>query len=136
VLPVDLTSTWIPLSLLAVLCAYMFVLFQRERRASLAFDGAEATMATGGGHDIGHTTGHTEAPVGVPAVEHAVPTEQQPAPAQPHAAPASAAPEQAHEKKKRKLIWRTAGVWLPFIVGFAAQAYLDIVKPLVEKAAG
>jgi hypothetical protein len=121
VLPVDLTSTWIPLSLLAVLCAYMFVLFQRERRSALAFEGPEAAPAAahGGGHSAPAPEAHPE-PV------HAAPAA--------HAAPVHAASEE--KPKRRRLLWRTAFIWLPFVAGFAAQAYLDIIKPLVEKTAG
>lgn len=122
-LPVDLTSTWIPLSLLAVLCTYMFVLFQRERRAALAFDSTETTAPVAAPHV-------DPAPVSAEAVhEPAAPVH---APAA-HVEPVHAAPE---KRKPRRLLWRTAIVWLPFVIGFAGQAYLDIIKPLVEKAAG
>lgn len=129
-LPVDLTSTWIPLSLLAVLCAYMFVLFQRERRSALAFEGVEPASpvsAPAGGHDAGHAP--------APEAHASAPAHAEPAHAAP-AHPAPAADVSLGEKQKRSLLWRTARIWLPFLVGFGGQAYLDLIKPLVEKAAG
>jgi hypothetical protein len=70
-----------------------------------------------------------------PAASHAAPA------AEAAAAPASHAPAmqaaEAPQKKKRSLIWRgwAMRIWVPFIVGFGGQAYLDIIRPLVEKAA-
>ncbi|MDR3498627.1 MAG: hypothetical protein P4L72_05295 [Parvibaculum sp.] len=124
-LPIDMTSTWIPLGLLAVLCGYMVHLFRQERREALAFAGAEPVS-------------HMPAPASsgeAPAASHAAPAaEAAPAPAS-HA-PATQAAE-APQKKKRSLIWRgwAMRIWVPFIVGFGGQAYLDIIRPLVEKAA-
>ncbi|HEY4343237.1 MAG TPA: hypothetical protein VGN05_02735 [Parvibaculum sp.] len=130
-MPVDLTSTWIPLSLLAVLCTYMFVLFQRERRASLAFESMEPAapaVTHVSGHDIGHAESH-EAPVAAPA-----PAEARVAPtSSAHVVPAQAV---APEKAKTSLMWRTAHIWLPFVAGFAGQGYLDVIKPMIVKAAG
>ena len=40
------------------------------------------------------------------------------------------------EKTKRKLRWRTAWIWMPFLIGFFGQAYLSFIKPMVENAAG
>ncbi len=122
----DLTSTWIPLSLLAVLCAYMAVLFQRERRMSHELDAAETTISVaapavhGGGHAPAETS-HVQA---MPAPAH-------------HAAPAMHShAEPAPVRKKPRLLWRTASIWLPFTAGFAGQAYLNIIRPLIEKMAG
>lgn len=92
------------MSLLAVLSAYMVHLFLQERRQSLALAGAE----------------------GVEAISMEPPA----APA----APVASASEAAPAKRKARLLWRTAWLWLPFVAGFAGQAWLDIVKPLVEKA--
>jgi hypothetical protein len=122
VLPVDLTSTWIPLSLLAVLCGYMFILFQRERRATLAFEGME-TMAPA---PVAHASSH-----GGGSAMAAAPA---PAPLAP-LAPVAPSPVTSEERKPR-LLWRTASIWLPFVGGFAGQAYFDIIAPLMEKAAG
>ncbi|MGB3811002.1 MAG: hypothetical protein WA943_12990 [Parvibaculum sp.] len=59
-----------------------------------------------------------------------------PAPAH-HAAPAMHSPaEPAPVRKKPRLLWRTASIWLPFTAGFAGQAYLNIIRPLIEKMAG
>lgn len=119
-LPIDMTSTWIPLGLLAVLCGYMVHLFRQERREALAFAGTEPAS-------------HAPAPASsgdAPAASHAAPAaEAAPAPATPAA--------EAPRKKKRSLIWRgwAMRIWVPFIVGFGGQAYLDIIRPLVEKAA-
>lgn len=56
-----------------------------------------------------------------------------PAPAAPPvAAPAKA--EDAPTKKKMKLRWRTAWIWMPFLIGFFGQAYLSFIKPLVDGA--
>lgn len=124
-LPIDMTSTWIPLSLLAVLCAYMVYLFRQERREALAFAGAEpaahapAAASSADAHAASHAA---------PAVEAA------PAPAS-HAPAAPAA--ETPRKKKRSLIWRgwAMRIWVPFLVGFGGQAYLDIIRPMIEKAA-
>lgn len=124
-MPVDLTSTWIPLSLLAVLSVYMFILFKRERREALAFQGEaassghEATPATHADH--GHDAHGHDA--------HAAPAAHAAAPAETHHA-------EAPKKKKASLKWRTAHIWLPFVAGFGWQAYLDFIKPMLEKAAG
>lgn len=53
---------------------------------------------------------------------------------EPPAAPATAS-ETAPAKRKAKLLWRTAWLWLPFVAGFAGQAWFDIVKPLLDRAA-
>ena len=142
--PVDLTSTWIPLSLLAVLSTYMYVLFRRERRLSHALE------AEGG--EVGHTTvipasatmageaaaaveGEGEHKTEAPAAEAApAPAESAPAPAPtPVAVPAAEAPA---KPKKRRILWRTAYIWLPFIAGFGWQAYLDFIKLWLEKTTG
>jgi hypothetical protein len=123
-----MTSTWIPLALLAALCAYMIHLFRLERREALAFSGAEtvspapAVASSGGGHDAGH---------GAPAADAA---HSAPAPAPAHAPAAHVEPA---PKKKRPLIWRgwAMRIWVPLLLGIGGQAYLDLIKPLVEKAA-
>ncbi len=128
-MPLDMTSTWIPLALLAALCAYMIHLFRLERREALAFSGAEtvspapAAAPAGGGHDAGH---------GAPAADAA-----HAAPAPAHAPSAPATHTDAAPKKKRRLIWRgwAMRIWVPLLVGVGGQGYLDLIKPLVEKAA-
>ena len=138
--PVDLTSTWIPLSLLAVLSTYMYVLFRRERQMSNAFEAeggdvgtttvipASATMA---GEAAAAVEGEGEHKAEVPATEAApAPAEVAPAPA---AAPAAEAPAKS---KKRRVLWRTAYIWLPFVAGFGWQAYLDFIKLWLEKTTG
>jgi hypothetical protein len=122
-----MTSTWIPLSLLAVLCAYMVHLFRQERREAHAFAVAEPaashdTAAAPAPSGVGQDTGHA------PAADAGHPAPAAPAPAA-HAEPAP--------KRKRKLIWRgwAMRIWVPFIIGFGGQLYLDLIKPLVEKAA-
>lgn len=134
--PVDLTSTWIPLSLLAVLCTYMFVLFQRERRMAHAFEAeggeaapaatipASATMAGEAAAAAVEAEDKAEAPAAEAAPAHVEPAHA--------AAPAAEAPAKS---KKRRLLWRTAFIWLPFLVGFGWQAYLDFFKAMLEKAA-
>lgn len=123
-LPVDLTSTWIPLSLLAVLCGYMFILFYRERRATLVFDGMEIAAPTAVAYAANHSGSATAAVEPAPAAQALR--------AQSPVVPAPA----VSEKRKSPLLWRTASVWLPFVGGFAGQAYFDIIAPLLEKAAG
>lgn len=114
-MPVDITSTWIPLSLLAALCLYMYILFQRERREAIAYENELA--AAGGDHDA---SAHAS-----PAV-HAEPA---------HAAPAASYDHSdASASKKASLAWRTAYLWLPIVAGFGWQAYIDIIKPMLEQA--
>lgn len=126
--PVDLTSTWIPLSLLAVLCTYMFVLFQRERRMAHAFEAeggetAPVTAIPASATMVGEAAAAVEAEEKVEA----------PADEAPAAAPA---PEATTEPKKRRMLWRTAFIWLPFLAGFGWQAYIDFFKAMLEKSAG
>ncbi|MDZ4381473.1 MAG: hypothetical protein U0942_09050 [Parvibaculum sp.] len=116
-MPVDLTSPWIPLSIIMLLGLFMIRQFIQERQAArvLALEQASA-------------------PAAPPAVETAA--EGSPvvavAPA-PVAAPSASAPEKP-ARKKMKLRWRTAWIWLPFLVGFFGQAYLSFVKPMLENA--
>lgn len=121
-LPIDMTSTWIPLTLLAALCAYMIHLFRMERRDALAFAGAE-TVSQPSSAPAAAVSGGGEAPAAAPV---AVAAET---PHAPMAEPAA--------KKKRKLIWRgwAMRIWVPLLIGFGGQTYLDLIRPLVEKAA-
>lgn len=59
-----------------------------------------------------------------------------PAAAEPAPAPVAAAPvaDEKPAKKKMKLRWRTAWIWLPFLIGFLGQAYLSFIKPMVDSA--
>lgn len=146
---INLTSTWIPMSLLAVLSLYMYILFRRERREAMAFaasgsDHGHAAPAADHGHghsDHGHGGDHGHA---APAADHGHghADHGHHAPATPaHHEPLVAAPA----KKKGRLVWRTAYIWLPIVAGFGAQAYLDFgghayyqetIKPIIEKSAG
>lgn len=119
---VDLTSTWIPLGFLGVLLLYMVRLFLQERRESMALAAAEAMSAPT-----------------PPTLEDATVEATQPA-AEPSVAPIATIPPvetavAAAPRRKSSLVWRAAWIWLPFVAGFAGQAYLDVVKPLLEKTA-
>jgi hypothetical protein len=121
--PVELTSTWIPLSLLILLSMYMYVLFRRERRESLAIEAQGAPIlatephhAPADNHTADHGTGHSALAVDHGHVAHI------------------AAPET--KKNKGSLIWRTAYLWLPLVAGFGWQAYLDFFRHMIEKTAG
>ena len=108
-MPVDLTSPWIPLSIIMLLGLFMIRQFIQERKAAsvLALEQASA-------------------PAAEPAAAVAPATEP---------APSSAAPApEKPGKKKMKLRWRTAWIWLPFLIGFFGQAYLSFVKPMLENA--
>lgn len=108
VVPVDLTSPWIPLSLIMVLGIFMVRQFVQERREARALAFAESSGAA--------PSTQVEAAAPAPAVE-------------PVAAPAA-----IPEKKKMKLRWRTAWIWLPFLAGFFGQAYLSFIKPMLDNA--
>ena len=126
----QLTSTWIPLGLLAVLAMYMFHLFRQERRQSLELIAAEtATAASAPKPDALEM----EAAHAVEAAPEAAAAAPVPAPAA-APVPAPMAATSTPAKRKASLVWRTAWIWLPFLTGFAGQAWLDIVKPLVEKS--
>jgi hypothetical protein len=103
--PVDLTSPWIPLSIIMLLGLFMFRQFREERRESRELILAEAAAAAA----APKTDVAPSAPLG-----------------------ASSEPE----KRKRKLRWRTAWIWMPFLIGFFGQAYLSFIKPMVDNAAG
>ncbi|MEN6544230.1 hypothetical protein [Parvibaculum sp.] len=129
---VDLTSTWIPLGILGVLVLYMIHLFMRERRVSKELLAAE-TLAPAAAPAPAEAT-----PVAAPAVE--------PVPVETRAADPVSIPvvEVAKDKSagRRSLVWRTAWIWLPFIIGFGGQAYLDhkpvidpMIDPLLQKLA-
>lgn len=108
VVPVDLTSPWIPLSIIMLLGVFMVRQFMQERRDARALAFAEAQAG--------------------PAVA--------PAAAEPAPAPVAAAPvaDEKPAKKKMKLRWRTAWIWLPFLIGFLGQAYLSFIKPMGDSA--
>ena len=136
--PVDLTSTWIPLSLLAVLSTYMYVLFRRERQMSHAFEaeGGEATTTT---VIPASATMAGEAAAAVEGEGEHTSEESETKAEAPAAAPAqaSAAVAEAPAKpKKRRILWNTAYLWLPFVAGFGWQAYLDFIKLWLEKTTG
>lgn len=103
-MPVDLTSPWIPLSIIMLLGVFMYRQFLEERRESRELELAEA------------------------AAEAAPKTDVAP--------PAPLGSADKPVKKKRKLRWRTAWIWLPFLIGFFGQAYLSFIKPMVDNAAG
>ena len=104
VVPVDLTSPWIPLSIIMLLGVFMVRQFMQERRDARALAFAEA---------------------------QAGPAATEPAPAPAAAAPVAV---EKPAKKKMKLRWRTAWIWLPFLIGFFGQAYLSFIKPMVDSA--
>ncbi|MDO9127793.1 MAG: hypothetical protein Q7U42_13075 [Parvibaculum sp.] len=104
VVPVDLTSPWIPLSIIMLLGVFMVRQFMQERRDARALAFAEA---------------------------QAGPAAAEPAPAPAAAAPVAV---EKPAKKKMKLRWRTAWIWLPFLIGFVGQAYLSFIKPMVDSA--
>lgn len=109
-MPVDLTSPWIPLSIIMLLGLFMIRQFIQERQAARALALEQAS-----------------APAAEPAAAAAPATEPAPSSAAP-------APEKPGKKKKTKLRWRTAWIWLPFLIGFFGQAYLSYVKPMLENA--
>lgn len=108
-MPVDLTSPWIPLSIIMLLGLFMIRQFIQERTAARL----EEATALAGPPAAAATAEAAPAPVAAPSVA--------PAPEKPG-------------KKKMKLRWRTAWIWLPFLIGFFGQAYLSYVKPMLENA--
>lgn len=105
-MPFDLTSIWMPLSLIGLLGIYMVAQFIQERRDTRRALAEEAEV-------------RASAPADAAPVLAVTPV-------------AMAAPE---EKKKRKLRWRTAWIWMPFLIGFFGQAYLSYIKPMLEAGA-
>ncbi|MFZ2469670.1 MAG: hypothetical protein WAW54_14885 [Parvibaculum sedimenti] len=115
---VDLTSTWIPLGILGVLLLYMIHLFLQERRISRELLAAEAVAPA--------TPEPIEAPAVAAPVVEAAPVEAK-----------VAEPVSEKPTAKRSLVWRTAWIWLPFLIGVGGQAYLDhkpLIDPLLQKA--
>ncbi|MBO6634415.1 hypothetical protein [Parvibaculum sp.] len=111
-MPVDLTSPWIPLGIIVLLGVFMIRQFREERRQARELVLAEsAAPAAAPSPEVGQT----------PA----------PAPVVPAAAPEKT---EASGKKKMKLRWRTAWIWMPFLIGFLGQAYLTFVKPMMDGA--
>lgn len=112
-MPVDLTSPWIPLSLIMLLGVFMIRQFRQERREARQLALAESLAPA-------------EAPSpegGSPALERVEPV-----------ATLAKAEEASSAKKKMKLRWRTAWIWMPFLIGFFGQAYLTFVKPMMDGA--
>lgn len=138
---VDFTSTWIPLSLLAVLVAYMIHLFRKERRESIALEQVEAAAASAAAAAASAAASAATVAAEVAEMVHASPAAEPATPAAPAAPTPSMAAEEPRKTKeeavkaKPSLVWRTAWIWLPFVAGFAGQAYLDVLKPLLEKTA-
>lgn len=131
-MPVELTSTWIPLSILAVLCAYMLMLFKKERAEARVY---EAELAAGGGAvavspdisgGLAGDVAHVEPAAAHNHDAHDTVVDAHDAVVDAHDA-VVAAPTKA--KRKRSLAWNTAYLWLPLVTGFAGQAYLDFLKP-------
>lgn len=112
VVPIDLTSIWIPVGIIGLLGLYMVMQFIQEQRLSRELILAE-----------------TAAAAAAPAPETAPAPAPEPAPAPVATAVPAATPEL---KKKAKLRWRTAWIWLPFLIGFFGQAYLSFIKPMME----
>ncbi len=48
-------------------------------------------------------------------------------------APEASAPADI-PKKKTKLRWRTAWIWLPLLAGFFGEAYLSFIKPMMDSS--
>ncbi|MGV8995977.1 MAG: hypothetical protein ACOH12_03410 [Parvibaculaceae bacterium] len=141
---INLTSTAIPLSLLAVLSLYMYVLFRRERSEAMAYAAAggdapgysttmptPAPVADHGHTDHGNHGEHVEPTTAVAPAVVAAPA--------PHAPQVVATPV----KRKRRLFWSNTYIWLPLVAGFCGQAYLDFgghayylqtIKPMIEKS--
>lgn len=107
-MPFDLTSIWIPVGIIGLLGLYMVAQFIQERRESRELIAAEAAAAA--------------------AEAAAPPPAEKPVPA----AAVTSAPAAPEAKKKAKLRWRTAWIWLPFLIGFFGQAYLSFIKPMIE----
>lgn len=116
-MPFDLTSIWIPVGIIGLLGLYMVAQFIQERRESRELIAAEVAAAA--------TASAAPATAENPAPAAASEPVAAPAPA-----PAALAPEP--KKKKAKLLWRTAWIWLPFLIGFFGQAYLSFIKPIVD----
>lgn len=106
-MPFDLTSIWMPLGLIGLLGIYMVAQFIQERRDTRLALAEEAAAPA------------ASAEAGTPSAPAVTPV-------------ATAAPT---EKKKRKLRWRTAWIWMPFLLGFFGQAYLNYIKPMLEAGA-
>lgn len=135
-LAVDITATWIPLSMIAVLCAYMVVLFQRERHMVHSFE------SEGGDTALAVTAPATTTMTGEAAMVETTTATPQVFTATPDTAP-SHAPAASHptaqanpEVPAGSLLWNTAYLWLPFVAGFGWQAYLDFFKAWLEKTIG
>lgn len=113
-MPVDLTSPWIPLSLIMVLGIFMVRQFIQERRDARTMAFAEAS---------GGAAAASPAPdeAAAPAIE-------------PVAQSVAGTAKDTPQKKKMKLRWRTAWIWLPFLIGFLGQAYLSFIKPMMDNA--
>ena len=110
-MPVDLTSPWIPLSLIMLLGIFMIRQFMQERREAREMVLAEASAPAVALAPAGGSPEQVAAPSAPPAKS-----------------------EEAPKKKKRKLRWRTAWIWMPFLIGFLGQAYLSFVKPMMDGA--
>ena len=129
-MPFDFTSIWMPLGLIGLLGIYMVAQFIQERRDTRRAMAEEAQAKAAAPAEA--TPAEAASAEAAPAAAEVAPAEASAAPA-PAAAPvAAAAPE---EKKKRKLRWRTAWIWMPFLIGFAGQAYLTYIKPMLEAGA-
>ena len=125
-MPVDLTSPWIPLSIIMLLGIFMVYQFIQERKVSRALELEEASAASVAQPDPEPTA--VPAPVTTPAEA------ETPAQTSPQKVAAVSEPVEKPAKKKMKLRWRTAWIWLPFLIGFFGQAYLSFIQPMLDNA--
>ena len=144
---IDLTSVWIPGGLIGVLVLIMIRLFINERRsvAAMKAEGADQAPAAAPAEAPAavEPPPMADMPAEAAAAEAPAATEAREAPA---AAPAPIKTEApvvetkvTAAKAKQSLVWRTAWIWLPFLVGFFGQGYLDhraAIDPLIEKITG
>ena len=136
---IDLTSVWIPGSLIGILVLIMIRLFIKERRAAAAIVAERAEQMP---VEVTAPAQTSE----VPAAVEPPPMADKPSetvetvrvPTAPNAPVSVKAPEKK-VKSSGSLIWRTAWIWLPFLVGFFGQGYLEhraAIDPLIKKITG
>jgi len=121
---VDLTSPWIPLSFIALLGIFMVRQFIQERRESRELILAEQNAATFTAIGVTADADENVSPPPVLAQPEPVFT--------PISAATVASVEEDPAPKKARLLWRTAWIWLPFLVGFFGQTYLTFIKPMLD----
>ena len=137
---VDLTSVWIPGSLIGILVLIMIRLFIKERRAAAALVVERAGQVP---VEVTMPAQTVEAPaaVALPPVADEKPVEAAEVTKVPttQAEPAKTPAPEEKGRGKPSLVWRTAWIWLPFLVGFFGQGYIDhraAIDPLIKKITG